>query len=130
MFAVRSCLHELSSFLLTCLGSIQGRRMEKTLACQLSDPELKRLATTIPCHVIQSRNPKTADRYSRAFNEFHVWTARYDELTSLSSPAATVALYLEYGMQGNSPLSKLESTVYGIRWVHSVYGLTAYVNRR
>lgn len=97
--------------------------MEKTLLRKLSDPELRRLATTLPHRVIQSRASTTADRYSRAYNLFHVWTMRYDELSSLPSPATTVALYLEYLMQNNSPYSKLESAVYGIRWVHGVYGL-------
>ena len=99
--------------------------MEQSLMCQLHDPELKRLATAMPHRVIQSRAAKTADRYSRAFNAFHVWTMRYDALTSLPSRATTVALYLGYLMLDNSPYSKLESAVNGIRWVHGVYGLNS-----
>ena len=72
--------------------------------------------------MIQSRAPKTADKYSRAFNEFHLWTSCYNELKSLSARATTVALYLEHLLQTNSPYSKLESAVDGIRWVHGLYG--------
>ena len=75
------------------------------------------------CRVIQSRAPKTADKYLRAFNEFHLWTSCYNELKSLPARATTVALYLEHLLQTNSPYSKLESAVYGIiRWVHGLYG--------
>ena len=93
-----------------------------SLVCQLSDLDLKKLAVCIPNHVIQSRAPKTADKYSRAFNEFHLWTSCYNELKSLPARAATVALYLEHLLQTNSPYSKLESAVYGIGWVHGLYG--------
>ena len=72
--------------------------------------------------MIQSRAPKTADKYSRAFNEFHLWTSCYNELKSLPARVTTVALYLEHLLQTNSPYSKLESAVYGIRWVHGLYG--------
>ena len=76
----------------------------------------------IPNRVIQSRAPKAADKYSRAFNEFHLWTSCYNELKNLPARATTVALYLEHLLQTNSPYSKLESAVYGIRWVHGLYG--------
>lgn len=78
--------------------------MQMSLVCQLSDPDLRRLAASIPNRVIQSRASKSADKYSRAFNEFHLWTTCYNELTSLPSLATTVALYLEHLMQTNSPL--------------------------
>ena len=70
---------------------------------------------------MQSRAPKTADKYSRTFNEFHLWTSCYNELKSLPARATTVALYLEHLLQTNFPYSKLESAVYGIRWVHGLY---------
>ena len=71
--------------------------MQISLVCQLSDPDLK-------------------------INEFHLWTSCYNELKSLPARATTVVLYLEHLLQNNSPYSKLESAVYGIRWVHELYG--------
>ena len=100
----------------------QSAKLQISLVCQLRDPHLKKLAVCIPNRVIQSRAPKTADKYSRAFNEFHLWTSCYNELKSLPARATTVALYLEHLLQTNSPYSKLESAVYGIRWVHGLYG--------
>ena len=100
----------------------QSTKLQKLLVCQLRDPGLQELAASIPHRVIQSRASKTADKYSRAFNEFHLWTTYYAELTSLPALATTVALYLEHLMQASSPYSKLESVVYGIRWVHGLYG--------
>ena len=74
---------------------VPGNRVSMLLTDQVVDLELKTLAANIPFRVIQARAPTTADKYSRAYNEFQNWTSRYDELVSLAS-AVTVVLYLEY----------------------------------
>ena len=75
---------------------VQGNRVSMLLADQVVALELKTLAANIPFRVIQARAPTTADKYSRAYNEFQNWTSRYDELVSLPASAVTVVLYLEY----------------------------------
>ena len=64
---------------------VPGNRVSMLLADQVveSNKELKTLAVNIPFRVIQARAPTTADKYSRAYNEFKNWTSRYDELVSL-----------------------------------------------
>ena len=60
---------------------------------KLIDLELKKLAANFPFCVIQAHAPNTADKYSRAYNEFHYWTSRYDELVSLPASDFTALLY-------------------------------------
>ena len=60
---------------------------------KLIDLELKKLAANFPSCVIQANAPNTADKYSTAYNEFHYWTSRCDELVSLPASDFTALLY-------------------------------------
>ena len=93
------------------------------MVSKVFDPELKKLAANVPFRVIQARAPATADKYSRAHNEFHRWVSRYDELVSLPASDFTAVLYLEYLLQNGSPYSRLECAFYGINWVHNMFGM-------
>ena len=99
--------------------------MSMLLADQVVDSELKTLAANIPFRVIQARAPTTADKYSRAYNEFQNWTSKYDELVSLPASAITVVLYLEYLLQNGFPYCRLECAFYGINWVHNMFGMSS-----
>lgn len=75
--------------------------------------------------MIQAKAPSTADRYSRAFNEFKRWASDYDEITTLPATSSSIALYLEHLIESNCSFSKLESALYGINWAHNIYGLNS-----
>lgn len=87
------------------------------------DANLLRLATNMTTRLIEAKAPSTADKYSRGFEMFKAWTARYIHLTALPANPSTVGLYLEHLIENNSPYSKLESAFYSIKWAHSMYGL-------
>ena len=76
---------------LKCLLFLQGTKMGLAMVNSLRDPELQRLVTNIPFTVVQARAPSSADRYSRAFNEFKRWASKYDEIVSLPTTASAVA---------------------------------------
>ena len=105
---------------------VPGNRMSMLLADQVVDSELKTLAANIPLRVRDSSScTRTADKYSRAYNEFQNWTSKYDELVSLPASAITVVLYLEYLLQNGFPYSRLECAFYGINWVHNMFGMSS-----
>ena len=84
--------------------------------------DIQKLAACLPARLIQSKAPKTVDKYSRAFMEFKTWTARYGELEALPSSPSTVSLFLEYCVQNNCPFSAIESVFNGINWAHNLHG--------
>ena len=88
---------------------------------KLIDLVSKKLAANFPFCVIQAHAPNTADKYSRAYNEFHYWTSRYDELVSLPASDFTALFYLEYLLQNSSPYSRLEYAFYGINWIDNIF---------
>ena len=47
------------------------------------DPELSRLASSLPLRCLGAKADSTTERYSRAFEKFRVWAASYKEISVL-----------------------------------------------
>ena len=94
-------------FLVVCL--LLGARDLSTFEGQFTDPELSRLASCLPLRCLGARADSTAERYSRAFENFRVWAASYKKISVLPSNHLSVATYLESSLQSNSSYSALEA---------------------
>ena len=87
----------------------------------LQNPELRRLASSLPARALQSKAPRTIDQYSRSFQKFRVW-ASFPEIIALPTRPLDVALYLEHLIQGDTSSSVLHSASCGISWANKLYG--------
>ena len=103
---------------------LQGARALSTFGGRFTDPELSRLASSLPLRCLGAKADSTTERYSRAFEKFRVWAASYKEISVLPTNVLHVATYLEFLFQSNLSYSALEAAVYGIRWAHDLFGLS------
>ena len=74
----------------------QGSRALSTYRGRFTDPELSRLASSLPLHCLGAKADSTTERYSRAFEKFRVWVASYKEISVLPTNVLHVATYLEF----------------------------------
>ena len=88
----------------------------------LRNPELRRLASSLPTRALQSKAPHTIDQYSRSFQKFRVWTSCFPEITPLPIRPLDVALYLEHLIESDTSFSVLHSVSCGISWANKLYG--------
>ena len=103
---------------------LQGARALSTFGGRFFDPELSRLASSLPLRCLGAKADSTTECYSRAFEKFGVWAASYKEISVLPTNFLHVATYLEFFLQSNSSYSALEAAVYGIPWAHDLFGLS------
>jgi len=54
---------------------LQGARALLTFGGRCMDPELSRLASSLPLRCLGAKADSTTERYSRAFEKFRVWAA-------------------------------------------------------
>ena len=88
----------------------------------LQNPELRRLASSLPTRALQFKAPRTIDQYSRSFQKFRVWTSSFPEITPLPTRPLDVALYLEHRIESDTSSSVLHSASCGISWANKLYG--------
>ena len=105
-------------------GTIWSTGTLLTFGGRFTDPELSRLASSLPLRCLGAKADSTTERYSRAFEKFRVWAASHKEINVLPTGFLHVAIYLELLLRSNSSYSALEAAVYGIRWAHSLFGLS------
>ena len=62
---------------------LQGARALLTFGGRFLDPELSRLASSLPLRCLGAKADSTTERYSRAFEKFRVWAASYKKISVL-----------------------------------------------
>ena len=100
----------------------QGDIVFAQTSSTLQNPELRRLASSLPARALQSKAPRTIDQYSRSFQKFRVWASSFPEIIALPTRPLDVALYLEHLIQGDTSSSVLHSASCGISWANKLYG--------
>ena len=100
----------------------QGHIVFAQTSSTLQNPELRRLASSLPARALQSKAPRTIDQYSRSFQKFRVWASGFPEITVLPTRPLDVALYLEHLIQSDASSSVLHSASCGISWANKLYG--------
>ena len=70
-------------YLFCLLFVFQGATALSTFGGRFTDPELSRLASSLPLRCLGAKADSTTERYSRAFEKFRVWAASYKEISVL-----------------------------------------------
>ena len=100
----------------------QGHIVFAQTSSTLQNPELRRLASSLPARALQSKAPRTIDQYSRSFQKFRVWASCFPEIyTALPTRPLDAALYLVHLIQSDTGSSVLHSASCGISWANKLW---------
>jgi len=88
---------------------------------QFRDPKLRGLAQALPGVLICDKAPNTVTTYLAAYKSWERWAQVYN-LCSLPADNASLALYLVSLIQQDRSVSSINSTIYGVDWVHKKNG--------
>ena len=94
----------------------------KTLA-ELEDPELRKLAASLPKTVMHSRADSTTRKYMCAFQRWQAWAEPRQGITVYPVEEAHFALYLQHVGDTTKSKAMVEEAVNAISWVHTLSGL-------
>ena len=96
----------------------------KTLA-EIEDPDLRKLAASLPGTVMRSRADSTARKYMCAFQRWRTWAEPRSEVTVFPVNEVHFALYLQHLGDTTQSKAAVEEAVNAISWVHKLSGLPA-----
>ena len=85
----------------------------------LEDPELRRLAETLPETMLQCRATSTTRKYLGAFRRWRQW-ARTHQLNPFPVKEHHLVLYLQHLAETTGSKAMVEETVYSMTWVHNL----------
>ena len=90
---------------------------------QLQDPELRRLAESLPKTALRSRADSTTTKYLYAFQRWKKWALLHKEVTVFPVGEVHFALYLQHLGETVRSKSAVEEAVNAIGWLHQTAGL-------
>ena len=91
---------------------------------EVKDPELKRLADTLPITVLHSQATSSTKKYLGAFKRWKAWAAGHD-LPVFPAQEHHVALYLQHLAESLESKAAAEEAVNALGWVHSLAGIAS-----
>lgn len=91
---------------------------------ELQDPELRRLAESLPDTVMCSRAESTTAKYLYAFQRWRNWAKPRREVTVFPVGEVHFALYLQHLGETVKSKSAVEEAVNAIGWVHQISGFS------
>ena len=94
----------------------------KTLA-DLEDPELRKLAASLPGTVLHSRADSTTRKYMRAFQRWQSWAEPRREVAVYPVRDVHFALYLQHLADTTKSKASVDEAVNAVSWVHELSGL-------
>ena len=97
----------------------------------LEDPELRRLAQSLPATVLRSRADSTTKKYLGVYQRWKTWAEARREVPAFPVKDIHLALYpqhLSESVQSRAAVD-LEEAVHALSWLHEVAGLES-VQRR
>ena len=89
------------------------------LLMNLGDPELQRLAQSLPATVLRSRADSTTKKYLGAYQRWKTQTRS----TCIPCPSSAFALYLQHLSESVQSKAAVEEAVHALSWLHEVAGL-------
>ena len=90
---------------------------------ELKDPELRRLAESLPETVLHSRADSTTKKYLNAFQRWKTWAVERQEVTVFPVQEVHFALYLQHVGEASRSKSAVEEAVNAVSWVQQISGL-------
>ena len=91
----------------------------------LQDPELKRLAESLPHVMMNKWADSTCKAYLSAYMRFKVWADQFQEVTVLPVAPGHLCLYLVSLGQSKVSVSVLTNALAGISWAHKISGFAS-----
>ena len=88
----------------------------------LDDPELRKLAETLPMTVLHSRATSSTKKYLGAFRCWKAWASEH-ALPVFPAQVHHVALYLQHLAESLESKAAAEEAVNALAWVHSLSGV-------
>ena len=89
----------------------------------LEDPELQRLAQSLPATVLRSRADSTTKKYLGAYQRWKTWAEARHEVPAFPVQAVHLALYLQHLSESVQSKAAVEEAVHALSWLHEVAGL-------
>ena len=90
---------------------------------QMSDPYLVSLASRLRASTVCARQPATVSKYSQAFAKWKDWAEKFPEISILPVSPSSLALYLQFLIDQNSPISTIDAAYFGLKWAHKIADL-------
>ena len=94
----------------------------RTVLRELENPDLRRLAETLPETVLRSRADSTTKKYLGAFKRWRQWATDH-QLQEFPVFAHHIVLYLQHIAQSSGSKAAMEEAIYSLAWVHGVAGI-------
>lgn len=88
----------------------------------LADPELRRLAKSLPDTVLGSRADSTVAKYGCAFQRWKAWAERRSSVAVFPVGEVHFALYLQHLSESTGSVSAVQEAVNSISWVNQLAG--------
>ena len=85
----------------------------------LEDPELRRLAETLPEIILQCQATSTTRKYLGAFRQWRQWAMTH-QLNPFSVKEHHLVLYLQHLAESKRSKATVEEAVYSMIWVHNL----------
>ena len=89
----------------------------------LEDPELQRIAQSLPATVLRSRADSTTKKYLGAYQRWKTWAEARHEVPAFPFQAVHLALYLRHLSESVQSKAAVEEAVHALSWLHEVAGL-------
>ena len=89
----------------------------------LEDPELRRLAQSLPTTVLRSRADSTTKKYLGAFRRWKTWAEARQGVPSFPIQELHLVLYMQHLSESTESKTAVEEAVHALSWLHGLAGL-------
>ena len=93
------------------------------LLSHLEDPELRRLAKSLPATVLRSRADNTTKKYLGAFQRWRIWTDARQGVPSFPVQELHLVLYMQRLSESTGSIGAVGEAVHALSWLHGLAGL-------
>ena len=93
------------------------------LLSNLEDPELRRLAMSLPATVLRSRADSTTKKYLGAFQRWKIWADARQGVPSFPVQEIHLVLYLQHLSESTGSIAAVEEAMHALSWWHGLAGL-------
>ena len=94
-----------------------------TVYDSLEDPELRRLASSLPRTVLASRADSTTRKYVYGFMKWKVWVESKKEVQVFPAQDPQFAVYLQHLREATGSKATVEEAVNAVSWAHQLAGM-------
>eukprot|EP00731_Ephydatia_muelleri_P008337 Em0004g675a len=92
----------------------------------LEDPELRRLAQSLPATVLRSRSDSTTKKYLGAFQRWKTWAEARQGVPSFPVHELHLVLYMQHLSESTESKAAVEEAVHALSWLHGLAGLQPF----